>query len=48
MTVGELIDKLSEFDSTRKVFVGTLYTTLGEAFWVVDYGDYVEIESDYE
>ena len=48
MTVGELIDKLSEFDSTRKVFVGTLNVTLGEALWVVDSGDYVEIESDYE
>ena len=46
MTVGELIEKLEKIPKHKRVDIGTLDTDCGVAKRVLEYGDYVEIESD--
>ena len=46
MTVGELIEELEKIPKHKRVDIGTMDTDCGEAERVLEYHDYVEIESD--
>ena len=46
VTVGELIKELEYMPMDKRVELTSLTTTLGEAKRVLEYEDYVEIETD--
>jgi hypothetical protein len=48
MTIKELIEELQKFPQDKWVEVGTLNSSYGVVKRVIDYGDYVEIETDYQ
>lgn len=48
MTIKELIEELEQFPPDKRVEVGTLNSSYGVAKRVIEYSDYVEIETDYQ
>lgn len=48
MTIKELIAELQNLPQEKWVEVGTLFSSYGVAKRVIEYDDYVEIESDYQ
>ena len=46
MTIEELIKELSKYPKDKRVEIGTMTDYLGVAVRVIEYEDYVEIESN--